>query len=122
MATKHSVVFRFQTPGGDPLAFGRVRIRLNTDASTASPGGIQVAATRIVFADLDSTGEVTVALWANTDLSPAGTVYVIWAYSAQGEIAWQGEITVTPQNFIMQEDTTSFILLEGSIIDALLQE
>jgi hypothetical protein len=122
MATQHSYTFLFQAPSGAPLALGSVRFRLNTDASTATAGGVQIAAQRIVTAALDSSGEATVSLWANTDLSPAGTVYVIQAFTAEGELVWQGEATLTPQNFIMQEDTTSFILLEGSVTDALLQE
>lgn len=96
-----------------------MRVRLNTDAAIVGSGGQQVAASRIVTVALDSTGSATLSLWSNTDLSPSGTVYVLSAFSAIGQLAWQGEVTID-RDFILQEDS-DLILLENST-DALLQE
>lgn len=91
--TKQNVTFTFQDPRGNPLANGRVDIRLQQDISTALSGGPQVSAGRLVSATLDGSGSATVALWPTTQMSPTA-VYIVTAYTQQGEPSWRGQLTV----------------------------
>jgi hypothetical protein len=92
--TKQSVTFNFQDPAGRPLALGSVTFRLQVDISTFSDSGPQISAGRLVTASLDSSGSCTVLLWPNNLLAPA-SIYFVVAYTAQGQPAWRGELTVT---------------------------
>jgi hypothetical protein len=88
------VVLTFFDPAGNPLAGGSVRITLSADISTATSGGPQVTAQRTVVATLDDNGIVIVNLWPNSTLSPTGTVYFVQAFTAEGQPAWDGQLTV----------------------------
>jgi hypothetical protein len=91
---QQDLTLTFQDPGGNPLAGGYITVRLNTDGCIVGSGGTQVAAGRIVKVTLDSTGSATFLIWPNDQLSPAGTVYIIIAYSATGQLAWRGEMSI----------------------------
>lgn len=93
--SKQSVTLVFQDPAGNPLAGGSVTFMLNVDISTAASSGPQVAAQSTVTATLDGSGSCTVDLWPNNVLSPAGSVYFVNAYAADGQPAWSGQMTVT---------------------------
>jgi hypothetical protein len=95
MPSKQSVTLVFQSPSGAPLALGSVTFRLNVDISTALADGVQIAAQRLVKVALDSSGTCTVMLWPNNLLVPANSIYFVNAYTAQGQPAWSGELTVT---------------------------
>lgn len=118
------VILNFQDPSGSPLANGKATFRLQFDISDAVASGPQVAAGRLVTADLDSNGTCSVLLWANDDASPANSIYFVTAYSSGGAPVWEGELTVgaNTANYLLQEDGTSLFLLEGSTIDAILLE
>jgi hypothetical protein len=91
---KQPFLFVFQTASGQPLAFGTVTIQLNTDAVVTSTNGPQVVSGRTVKVNLDGTGSATPYLWPNSVMSPSGTVYNVTAYSAQGQLAWSGQISL----------------------------
>jgi hypothetical protein len=86
-------LFRFQLASGQPLAFGSVKIQLNTDAVVLTTNGPQVVSGRVVKVSLDSTGSATPNLWPNSVMTPSNTVYNVTAYSAQGQSAWSGQIS-----------------------------
>jgi hypothetical protein len=88
-----AVTLKFQDPAGNPLNGGSVTLRLSVDGSTAISNGVQIAAGRTITATLDSTGAATIGLWPNAQLSPAGTVYFVDAYTKLGEPAWSGQMT-----------------------------
>ena len=94
MPSKVPVTVTFQDPSGTPIADGSVTFSLNIDISAAASDGPQIAAGRIVTATLDSSGSATVDLWPN-DLISTGSVYFVEAFSAQGEPAWNGQMTVS---------------------------
>lgn len=120
--TLQTVVLAFQDAAGNPLANGYVLFRLSVDISFAQDTGPQVAAGRVTRLNLDSNGMGNAQLWPNTQLVPAGSVYFTTAYTAQGQIAWQGELTVGPVNFLLQEDGIDVFLLEDSLTDAIILE
>lgn len=95
MATKQSVTLTFLDPSNTPLAGGSVVFRLNYDISVMTSGGPQVSAKRAVTVTLDDSGSCTVPLWPNNILFPANSIYFVTAYTAQGQPAWSGELTVT---------------------------
>lgn len=84
----------FSLPNGQPLAFGSLTVQLNTDAVVTTTNGPQVIAGRIVRVNLDNTGSVTFPIWPNSQMQPANTVYFLNAYSAQGQLAWSGQISL----------------------------
>jgi hypothetical protein len=92
--TKQLVTLVFQDPAGNPIANGSVRIRLQVDVSTATSGGPQVSAGRMLEASLDASGSVTISLWPNSTTVPANSVYFLTAYTALGQPVWKGELTV----------------------------
>jgi hypothetical protein len=92
--TQQSVTLTFQDPSGQPLANGRVDIRLQVDISAATSGGPQVCAGRLVSVTLNGSGSATVLLWPNSSTFPAHSVYFVTAFTALGQPAWKGELTV----------------------------
>lgn len=88
MAQRQVVKGNFQDCLGNPLALGYLTWRLNTDAVTGT--NVQVTAGRVLNVPLDSFGNVlgTVAIWPNDQLTPSSTVYIVKAYTAQGQLAW----------------------------------
>ncbi len=87
MAKRQIVNGNFQSPSGAPLANGYLTLRLSTDAVTSSND--QIAAKRLVTVPLDSLGNVqgVVDIWPNDQLTPTNTVYILRAYTAQGQPA-----------------------------------
>lgn len=90
-----TTTFSFQDPSGNPLAGGTVTFQLTYDISTATSGGTQIAAGKIVTATLDSSGSISIPLVANAGLLPAGSSYRVVAYTVQGQPAWRGLVTVS---------------------------
>ena len=97
--------YNFQDPSGAPLANGTVTFRLSTDVMA---GSVQLSASRLVKASLDSGGNLAINLWPNNQMTPTGTVYIVKAYTALGQLVWEGELTVTDNT------VPSFLLLESS--------
>lgn len=97
--------YNFQDPSGAPLANGTVTFRLSTDVMA---GSVQLSASRLVKASLDSGGNLAINLWPNNQMTPTGTVYIVKAYTALGQLVWEGELTVTDST------VPSFLLLESS--------
>ena len=93
--TKQSVTLTFQDPSGNALAGGTVTLRLLYDISTAAANGPQISAGIVVSGTLDSSGSITVELWANDVLVPAGSNYQVKAYTDLGQPAWSGTLIVT---------------------------
>jgi hypothetical protein len=87
----YSVSF-FQA-NGQPLANGYITIQLNTDATVTSTGP-QIVAGRILNIPLDNNGYANFLIWPNSQLSPSNTVYLLRAYSLQGELAWSGQFSL----------------------------
>lgn len=104
----------FQDPSGVPLAFGKVTFDLSFDIASPS---VQIAARRQVSVDLNSEGSCSVLLWAN-DTDSSGSIYFVRAYSAQGQPAWSGQITVpvSSQDVLLLEDGTPLLLEDGTYI------
>lgn len=80
----------FQDALGNPLALGYLLFMLSQDAQVN--GSTQIAAGFTVKIDLDSGGNITSSpaqsIWPNDVLSPAGTFYLVSAYSANGQLVW----------------------------------
>lgn len=115
MAQRRIINGNFQDALGNRLAFGYLTCRLNIDGVTDDND--QVAAGRVVTVPLDNFGNIdgTVSLWPNEQLSP-DTVYLVKAYSAEGQLVWRSEISIpsggTPYNF-GGDPSPSFLLLES---------
>lgn len=92
--TLQPVSLSFQDAAGNPIANGLVTFRLQVDIATAVANGPQISAGKITSAALDSGGLVTVSLWPNNVMSPP-SVYFVQCYTAQGQLVWRGELTVT---------------------------
>jgi hypothetical protein len=88
------VVLNFQDPSGAPLANGSVQLRLTQDASSEFAGGPQIAAGKIIVAQLDVDGSVTVNLRATEGLVPEVN-YQAQAFTEQGLPCWRGSFTVS---------------------------
>lgn len=76
----------FQDPGGTVLANGILTLALSQVASASSAGGGQIEPVQIAFA-LDATGKITgqpVNLWANDQLTPTGTFYIMQLFNSNG--------------------------------------
>ena len=89
------VILNFQDPSGAPLANGYVQLRLTQDASSQFAGGPQIAAGRVVTAQLDANGSVTVGLRATVGLFPT-VMYEARAFTSRGLPVWNGSVIVTP--------------------------
>ncbi|SRR6266851_6179781 len=114
MAQRRIIQGFFQDALGNPLAFGFLNIRLNTDATT---GSTQVSAGIITRVPLDAVGNVSgiVVLWPNDQLSPAKTVYVLSAYDFRNQLVWKGELTLATAAapYPLQGGLTNFLLQES---------
>src|SRR5882757_4321057 len=94
----------FQDAEGNPLSFGYLTVRLNTDA--VSNTGEQISAGIVVKVPLNVSGFIDGAaqFWPNSQLTPSNTVYVIKAYTARGQLVWEFQTTTVPTaNFLLQE-------------------
>lgn len=90
----------FQDAAGNPLAFGKVTFRLNTDAMA---GDSQISAGRIVTFDLDANGNLSGYIWPNDQMSPSNTIYFARAYTAQGQLVWESEFHITTPSWVTEE-------------------
>lgn len=114
MAKRQIINGNFQSALGTPLAFGYLTFRLNIDGVTDDND--QIAAGRVVTVPLDIFGNIdgTVLLWPNDQLSP-DTVYLVKAYSAEGQLVWRSQIGIPsgvgPYN-IGGSGSPAFLLLE----------
>lgn len=114
MASPVSVPMTFQDPSGAPLAGGKVVLRLSTDLSQGIATNPQVSAGITVNGTLDGNGSVTLSLWPTSPMLPTGAVYFVRAYSAKGQLAWMGEITVTfTSNYLLLENGGKILLENG---------
>jgi len=86
-----SVTYNFQDASGEPLEFGSVTFTLNTDAMA---GDSQICAGRVNLFLLDGSGSFTGMIWKNSDLTPAGTTYRVKAYTSEGQLAFEQDMTV----------------------------
>lgn len=103
----------FQDPSGTPLAGGYVTFQLQFDISTGSAAGPQIAAGRMTQATLDTNGSCTVTLAPNATYLPTGSVYFVKAYTAAGQPAWSGEITVAAPSYLLLENGGRILLENG---------
>jgi hypothetical protein len=115
-----SVTYTFQDPSGKPLADGTVTFRLNTDAVA---GTDQISAGRLIKAALDSSGSCTIELWGNNTMLPAGTVYIVKAYTAEGQLAWEGQLTAGPPLWLstLTYGVAYHVVYAGNVYRALLE-
>ena len=93
MPVQNNVTLTFQSPSGAPVVGGQVRLRLNFDISQGLSTDPQVAAGVEVTGTLDSNGSVTLLLWSTSQLQPSGAVYFVRAFSAQGQLVYDGQMT-----------------------------
>jgi hypothetical protein len=90
-----SVTLTFQDPSGTPIAGGKVTFDLSYDISNATSGGIQVSSGITTSATLDSNGRCTVTLYRTDILVPSGSVYFVRVYTAEGQLVYSEQMTVT---------------------------
>jgi hypothetical protein len=90
--SQSSYNFTFQDPSGKPLALGSATFRLTQDAQVVNTA--QIVRGTLVTAALDSNGSVTILLWPTNQLVPA-TVYTVRAYSANGLLAFEEQMSLT---------------------------
>ena len=86
-------ITNFQNPDGSPVAKGYLRIRISQNASISFliPGPItehNQIQSNFTKVSLDSSGNVTGSptFWANADLSPSGTYYILEVFSSTGQL------------------------------------
>jgi len=80
---------------GKPLANGYLLINLTFDAAIGTTSS-QVCAGLKVQVNLDSNGVITGSpvFWQNSSLSPSGSMYVVEAYEANGQLVSRIFVTV----------------------------
>jgi len=94
----------FQDSSGNPLANGYLTIQLSQDGvvntSTMVCSGYEITV------KLDANGNVISSpaqtIWPNDVITPSGTFYTIYAYSANGQLVWgpsYNQILSTPTPF-----------------------
>jgi hypothetical protein len=80
----------FNDSEGNVLANGYLIFELSQDEIVNT--STQVCAGRQIRVQLDSSGNVPLSpvsnLWPNDVLTPSGSTYLIWAYSAKGQLVW----------------------------------
>lgn len=117
---KQPVPFNFQTAKGQPLANGRVVVRLDIPSAVVTDVG-EIAGLRVVSGILDNNGSATLHLWANDVIQPT-SLYLVRAYSEEGQLVWQGTINVvTAENDLLQESSDPFLLETGGTNHILLE-
>jgi hypothetical protein len=87
----------FQDAAGNPLAFGYVTFRLNTDAMA---GDCQLSAGRVVTFPLDADGNLSGEIWPNDLMIPSNTVYFAIAYTAKGQPVWEQQLYITSLSWV----------------------
>ena len=78
----------FQDAAGNLLAFGYLRLRLNTDEAVVGVG--QIVSGIVIQINLDGNGVVVAGqyVWANDVMTPVNNYYVVTGYTAAGQIAF----------------------------------
>lgn len=77
-------------PAGNPVANGRLFLRLSQDAVAI---GTNQIAPSLVSVTLNASGQIPAStqVWANDELTPAGTVYIASVLAAGGGLVWGSE-------------------------------
>ena len=99
IASKIPILYNFQDPSGNPLAYGTVTFTLNTDAVTIT--GQQINAGVVTSFTLDVNGNLSGFLWPSDQLTSDGlspnTTYRVKAYTAEGQLCFeQDRVVLTP--------------------------
>ena len=83
-------VTTFTDANDNPLANGYVLIRVSTDVQASSG---QLCAGMSVRVELNGSGVMSSVpqVWPNNELSPSGSVYILSAYTADGELVYGPE-------------------------------
>lgn len=96
MATRTAFpITEFFNLDGTPLASGYLAISINTDVNTPDPG--QIGAQAVSHVELDAEGTITGSptFWGNANLLPAGSVYLLSSYTAEGQqVLYRVPVTV----------------------------
>ena len=87
----------FQSAAGVPLADGKVTFRLNTDAMSHDS---LITAGRTITFPLDSNGNISGYIWPNDQMTPDNTVYFVRAFTAQGQLVWEGQFHITTPSWM----------------------
>lgn len=76
----------FQTPDGNPVSFGVVRIRLNTNGNAS---GNQLGSS-FVDINLNINGALSSnpLFWTNSSILPDGTYYIIQVFTQSGQLVY----------------------------------
>jgi hypothetical protein len=82
----------FQDALGEVIAKGTLRLKLSQDEVLSNNAG-QLCGGAEVTIPLDANGNVdtaqaNVSVWPTDQMSPAGAFYTVWAYAADGQLAW----------------------------------
>jgi hypothetical protein len=81
----------FQDAEGNVLALGNLVLELSQDEQLSSLAG-QVASGIKITISLNSSGSVSTSppqsVWPTDVMNPSGASYTVWAYTAEGQLAW----------------------------------
>jgi hypothetical protein len=82
----------FQDALGEVIAKGTLRLKLSQDEVLSNNAG-QLCGGAEVRIPLDANGNVdtaqaNVSVWPTDQMMPAGAFYTVWAYAADGQLAW----------------------------------
>jgi len=96
VSSKIPVLYNFQDASGNPLSYGTVTFRLNTDAMTIN--GQQISAGILTSFTLDVNGNLVGFLWPSdqmtSDAISPDTTYRVRAYTADGQLAYEEDLVV----------------------------
>ena len=96
VSSKIPVLYNFQDASGNPLSYGTVTFRLNTDAVTIT--GKQISAGILTSFTLDVNGNLVGFLWPSdqmtSDAISPNTTYRVRAYTANGQLAYEEDLVV----------------------------
>jgi hypothetical protein len=83
MAKTALPITTFQLLNGAPVANGSISIRLNTDGNVSDV----LLNTNYATIALDSSGTLvgSPSFWPNSEISPAGTYYIVTVYTKPGD-------------------------------------
>ena len=88
----------FQDAAGNVLANGSLVMQLSQDGNLSENQG-QVSGEITITITLDADGNVSTSpaqyVWPTDELSPAGNSFKVWAYTAEGQLAWGPNYNLT---------------------------
>jgi hypothetical protein len=95
IAGLRQIIGTFLDPGGNPIANGVLKMKLNADG-TYLPLKRSVAAGRTATIPLDSDGNIVANtyVWPNGSLQPAGSVYRCQVFTALGLMCWSQDVSI----------------------------